>query len=91
MYVCMYMQATILFSLTLFTREQLCWRKIIVHRQEVYNLASPAHMHIFKKSNEYKNTNGILFSAKKMSPSYWSADQPCYNVIFYLRRTEHKY
>ena len=66
----MYMQATILFSLTLFTREQLCWRKIIVHRQEDYNHASPAHMHIFKTSNEYKNTNGVFFSAMKMSPSY---------------------
>ena len=36
-----------------------------------------------------------FFSAKKMSPCYMVhkkiADQPCYNVIFYLRRIEHKY
>ena len=41
-------------------------------------------------------TYGVFFSAKKMSPSYKVqkkkiADQPYYNVIFYLRRTEHKY
>ena len=39
--------------------------------------------------------NGVFFSAKKKSPSYKVhekiADQPCYNVIFYLRTTEHKY
>ena len=57
-----------------------------------------------KKSNELLSTaivvpncktNGDFFSAKKMSPCYKVhkkiADQPCYNVIFYLRRTEHKY
>ena len=39
--------------------------------------------------------NGDFFSAKKMSPCYKGhkkiADQPCYNVVFYMRRTEHKY
>ena len=41
------------------------------------------------------NSNSDFFSAKKMPPCYMVhkkiADQPCYNVIFYLRRTEHKY
>ena len=36
-----------------------------------------------------------LKGAKKMSPSYKLrykiAYEPCYNVIFYLRKTEHKY
>ena len=37
----------------------------------------------------------VSYGAKKMSLSYKVhekiADQPCYNVIFYMRRTEHKY
>ena len=40
-------------------------------------------------------TYGDFFSTKKMSPCYKVykkiAEQPCYNVIFYLRRTEYKY
>ena len=42
----------------------------------------------------YHETYGDFFSAKKMSPYKVHkkiADQPCYNVIFYMRRTEHKY
>ena len=37
----------------------------------------------------------ISFLQRKCHPVTWCikkiADQPCYNVIFYLRRTEHKY
>ena len=39
-------------------------------------------------------TDGVFLSAKKMSPSYKVhkkiSDEPYYNVIFYLRKTEHK-
>ena len=51
----------------------------------------------YKVSNSGKSfrTYGDFFSGKNMSPCYKVhkkiADQPCYNVIFYMRRTEQKY
>ena len=48
-----------------------------------------------RNSGKNSETNGVFFSAKKMSPFYKVhekiVDHPCYNVIFYSRRTEHKY
>ena len=62
-----------------------------------YSFTSTRERQIFEKlfHGNFIYSYGDFFSGKKMSPCYKVhkkiADQPCYSVIFYMRRTQHKY